>query len=149
MGKKEEGTIAGIVIVALIALYYMVEVAKTLFPFFVFIAVVSFIATIILLFIGVEDFVKYISGGVCIISIILSVITYGIGYGIEKTETGKDLVEAGKGLDEALKIREDAEKQGTDILKNVTIDMINEMSEQSPDDVKPTLEITKKMVEVS
>ncbi len=149
MGKKEEGTIAGIVIFVLIALYYAVQIAKTLFPYFVFIAVVSFIITIVLLFMDIEDIVKYTVGGICVVFIILSVITYVVGYGIEKTEVGKGLVESGKELDKALKIKEDAEKQAIDILKNTTIDVIDEIGEQSSDDVKPTLEITKKMVEMS
>ena len=145
MPSKEEQKIMGLVIFGLIALYFAVKISKELFPFFLFLTAISLIASIIISFIDTEDLYKLISWGSCGVFLILTIITYSIGFGIEKTETGKDLVKAGEELHDALKTVEEAEQAIKDARNEVTGALI----EEAPEDIRPTLNQSLQIIKIA
>ncbi len=143
---KEAG---GIVIAILIGLYLLVQAFKVMFPFFAVLTVLCFIVAVVLMIHDGGSTASLVAAGAFIVFLILTIISYGIGYGIEQTEIGKTFVDAGEALYDATEEVKEAEELAEDTLKNATIKVIDDLEEQVSDDVKPTYSTIKKIVEVS
>ena len=142
---KQEGAL---ILAILIGLYLLVQFFKFAFPIFVILTIICFIVTIILaITIGGE--IPTIIAAVCfVILLVLSIIAYTIGFGIEKTEVGKGLVDAGGTLYDAKQQIEQSQQEAENAIKNATIEVVDSVGNLS-EDTKPVADITKKLVEIS
>ena len=84
--------------------------------------------------------------------IILTIVSYGCGYGFYSTEIGKTLVDAGNTSYDAVNTIKEAEQTAEDVLKNVSKQVIDEtINATNPSDpnIQVIGDLSKQVIDAS
>lgn len=148
---KKETTITGATVLGILILIYLInEICKTIFVPLLIITIICLIVAIIMSFLQ-TDYILYAWIGVGIL-LVLTIISYGCGYGFYNTEIGKTLVDAGNTSYEAVNTVKEAEQTAEDTIKNVSKQVIDEtINATNPNDpnIKNVGDLSKQLIDLS
>jgi hypothetical protein len=148
---KKEATITGATVLGILILIYLInEICKAIFVPLLIITIIGLVVAIIMIFLQ-TDYVLYACIGVGIL-IILTIASYGCGYGFYNTEIGKTLVDAGNTSYEAVNTMKEAEQTAEDTIKNVSKQVIDEtINATNPNDpnIQMIGDISKQTIDLS
>src|SRR3989338_1515023 len=150
MAKKEITITGGTILVILILIYIINEICKTIFLPLLILSIIGLIVAIAMTYFE-TDFVLYAWIGVGVL-VILTIVSYGCGYGFYNTKIGKTLVDAGNTSYEAVNVVKDAEKTAQDTLKNASKQIIDDtINATNPNDPNIRLigEVSKQEIDMS
>ena|SRR3989344_1888282 len=129
MAKKKAAITGGTILTILILIYQINTICKAIFIPLIILSIISFIIAIAITYFE-PDLALYAWIAV-IILVLLTLISYTCGYGFYKTEIGKTLVDAGNASQEAVNIVEKNEENVNNIIKNVSMEIIQTSRNQN------------------
>ena len=148
---KKEATITGATVLGILILIYLInEICKAIFVPLLIITIIGLVVAIIMSFLE-TDYILYIWIGVGIL-IILTIVSYGCGYGFYNTEIGKTLVDVGNTSYEAVNTVKESEQTAEDTIKNVSKQVIDEtINATNPNDpnIKMIGDVSKQAIDLS
>ena len=148
---KKEATITGATVLGILILIYLInEICKAIFVPLLIITIIGLVVAIIMSFFQ-TDYILYAWIGVGIL-IILTIVSYGCGYGFYNTEIGKTLVDAGNTSYEAVNTVKEAEQTAEDTIKNVSKQVIDEtINATNPNDpnIQMIGDVSKQAIDLS
>ena len=150
MAKKETAITGATILGILILIYLINEICKAIFVPLLIITIIGLVVAIIMSFLE-TDYILYIWIGVGIL-IILTIVSYGCGYGFYNTEIGKTLVDAGNTSYEAVNTVKEAEQTAEDTIKNVSKQVIDEtINATNPNDpnIQMIGDVSKQAIDLS
>jgi hypothetical protein len=150
MAKKETAITGGTVLAVLIAIYFINQICVAIFLPLLLISIIGIIVAAVMTY-NQTDYIIYAWIAVAIF-IILTIISYGCGYGFYNTEIGKTLVDAGNTSYEAVNTINDAKQTAEDTMKNVSKQVIDEtINATNPDDpnIQMIGDLSKQAIDIS
>ena len=150
MAKKETAIGGGTVLAILIAIYFINQICMTVFVPLIILSVVALIVAGVMTY-QQTDYVLYAWLAVGAL-VILTLVSYGCGYGFYKTDIGKTLVDAGNASYDAVNTVKEAEQTVEDTMKNVSKQIIDEtINATNPDDpnIRMVGDVSKAAIDLS
>jgi uncharacterized membrane protein len=150
MAKKETAITGGTVLAVLIAIYFINQICMAIFLPLLIISIVGLVVVGVMTY-NQTDYLVYAWIAVAVL-IILTIVSYGCGYGFYSTEIGKTLVDAGNTSYDAVNTIKEAEQTAEDVLKNVSKQVIDEtINATNPSDpnIQVIGDLSKQVIDAS